>query len=713
MSKTKTGTNGGNGGTGRKRARRKKVRVLVAAHEEGRAEELGGVMDDWGADTEVSAVGHKGLQSLLDHDADLVVIDTDGHCADTAEFIAEIRKMSPWTGLVVLGREDDPDLEAALEQVGALQATAIVSDAKQLTATVSAEMTRRRRQLEKQAEISIDRLRREQDFLQEITRCGMTATTFGDAMREVSSGLGEILPIAALAALDLSDTPVLKFYPVQHVTWEFLSGMERDLRERYGALTDGEDLPDPIEWHVSRALVRKSGKSVVRTCYTLPVMVGGRIRSLLSFAAAKQDAFSDIEIAFLYRAAHQLATVLAGFHRIRKQAIRDGLTGLYNRSYLDEQLGIWRRQSIRENLPVGIILMDLDELKAINDAYGHLVGDDVLREFGEIAERTARDSDAVSRYGGDEIAILLHDATIEDTQSLAGRLLAAVRDHVFCEGRLDLHVSTSCGATSISPGQARVLSTRDMIGRADKALYRAKMEGRDRVATWPVVEVEAEQEGAARTAEQRIAAAVRSAVLTTLRSILKAQGYIEGPHWSRTREMALVVGRELGLSGDALSELGDGVFLHDVGKLALPVGLLEKDGPLNDEERHVLQQHPEKGAVMLKAFPFFRGAAEIVQQHQEWFNGEGYPNGLAGEDICIGARIAAVADAYDAIRSDRPYRVHRPPEEAVAELERNRGIQFDPVVVDVFIENLDEIERIGRWGAERNAQGQGQRGGSE
>ncbi|MFC1463174.1 hypothetical protein ACFLQU_06200 [Verrucomicrobiota bacterium] len=394
MSKTKASAESKNGGTVRRRARRKKVRVLVAAHDESRAEKIGSVLRDWGADTEVSLVGHTGLQSLLDHDADLVVIDTNGHCTDTAEFVTEIRKMSPWTGLVILHEERDPEFDTALEQVGALDSAVIVPDLDSLTEAVSTEVARRKKQLVQQADISID-------FLQEITRCGMSATTFGDAMREMSSGLGEILPIAALAALDLGDTPVLKFYPVQHVTWEFLGGMERDLRERYGALTDGEELPDPIEWHVSRALVRKSGKSVVRTCYTLPVMVGGRIRSLLSFAAAEQDAFSDIEIAFLYRAAHQLATVLAGFHRIRKQAIRDGLTGLYNRSYLDEQLAILHDEKLRK--PVRLIGFGVSSL----------IGDDEEEQLTlfdvESPEATKRErlssavDDIRAKFGDDSI----------------------------------------------------------------------------------------------------------------------------------------------------------------------------------------------------------------------------------------------------------------------------------------------------------------------
>lgn len=182
--------------------------------------------------------------------------------------------------------------------------------------------------------------------------------------------------------------------------------------------------------------------------------------------------------------------------------------------------------------------------------------------------------------------------------------------------------------------------------------------------------------------------------LEAMVSMLDAREQATGRHSVNVRELSLILGREMGLDADELQDLSLGALLHDIGKIAIPDAILLKEGPLTDEEWVIMKTHPRVGHELVSSSPFLAGAAEIVLSHQEHFDGSGYPRGLTGEEVCMGARIFAVIDAYDAMRSDRPYRKAMRREDAVAEIRRCSGTQFDPVVVDAVLRSLPQLERI-------------------
>jgi diguanylate cyclase (GGDEF)-like protein/putative nucleotidyltransferase with HDIG domain len=185
--------------------------------------------------------------------------------------------------------------------------------------------------------------------------------------------------------------------------------------------------------------------------------------------------------------------------------------------------------------------------------------------------------------------------------------------------------------------------------------------------------------------------------LQALAGLLDAREQATGRHSLRVRDLALIVGAHMGMSELELGVIGQGALLHDIGKIAVPDAILLKAGSLTEDEWKVMRTHSEVGYNILKISPYMQEVAELVYSHQERFDGTGYPRGIKGEDIPMGARLFAVVDAYDAMRSHRPYRRAMTSVRAVAELKRCRGTQFDPKVIDAFLDRHAEIEGVGNW----------------
>jgi len=534
-------------------------------------------------------------------------------------------------------------------------------------------------------------------------------------------------------------------------------------------------------------------------------------------------------------------------------AIRDPLTGLLNRRAFDEALRWFWRQGREQPLPVGLLILDIDHFKAVNDSYGHVVGDQFLKECATLAKNGVRESDIVCRYyGGDELVAILPDADEAETRRIATRLLESFREAVLCRDTYELRATVSIGACAMTAGAGHGAET--FLIQADRALYRAKQTGRNQVcfagdpppaapvpahrpaapagsldtqrgvlvvdddrslcvlfqrmltrerfgvfiaetseaaleiarrergmidvalvdlhigeengldllkqlrgideSTIGVVitgqatlenAVASLQQGAYDFVQKPVAPAQLTAVLERAakyrRLVLENKRYqlhleemvreknaalsraldqitdsyqftLEamadmldtrerktGAHSKRVARMAVVLARKLGASLEEIEIIGTGALLHDIGKIGIPDAILLKEGPLTDEEREIMKTHPHLGYNVIKAGPGLEPASEIVLAHQERFDGSGYPRGLKGEDICLGARIFAVVDAYDAIRSDRPYSRGRGAAETLAEIVRHSGTQFDPAVVAALRSCQAEIEDVGRWPA--------------
>jgi diguanylate cyclase (GGDEF)-like protein len=330
----------------------------------------------------------------------------------------------------------------------------------------------------------------------------------------------------------------------------------------------------------------------------------------------------------------------------RHDALTDGLTGLPNRRRLMDDL---ERAVRRDDHPATFAFFDLDGFKAYNDGFGHAAGDMLLERLASRLAAAVGDRGVAYRLGGDEFCVLLdgsyarEDATIAACQQALGEQGEGFR------------VSTSCGVVAI-PVEAR--SARHALQLADQRMYEAKDD--------------------TRTSSRR---QTRDVLLQVLRE--REPGLHE--HLHGVAALAVAVGRELDLTAEQLDEVARAAELHDVGKLAIPDEILHKPGPLGADEWDLMRQHTITGERILAAAPAMRPVAAIVRSSHERYDGGGYPDGLAGERILLGARIVAVCDAYHAMTSARPYQPTLERDAAIAELRRCAGTQFDPAVVEAFV----------------------------
>jgi diguanylate cyclase (GGDEF)-like protein/putative nucleotidyltransferase with HDIG domain len=362
--------------------------------------------------------------------------------------------------------------------------------------------------------------------------------------------------------------------------------------------------------------------------------------------------------------------------RAMRLALTDPLTGLGNHRHFHERLERELRHANDRRFPLSVCLVDVDDFKRINDRFGHPAGDRVL---SSLAARLRQSGEAF-RLGGDEFALLLPGYDENDAQTAASSVVERI-------SALELDqlgpVTVSAG---VATSPAHAADRDELIRLADSALYWAKEYGKNRVRAYrpdviELAELKRLASGPDRAARFRAAASLARAV--------DARDVYTGSHSQRVAELAAGVARRLGLPEEDVELTRLAASLHDLGKLAIPEEILRKPGPLTEPERMVLERHPQIGFRMLESLGIDPVAHWVLHHHERW-DGSGYPDGLPGEQIPLGARIIFVADAFDAMTSERVYRRRVTPEQAIAELRRCAGSQFDPVIVDAIAEEIGE-----------------------
>jgi len=379
--------------------------------------------------------------------------------------------------------------------------------------------------------------------------------------------------------------------------------------------------------------------------------------------------------------------------RLAALAITDPLTGLPNHrtvmNRLEEEIS--RCQRTQESCAV--LFIDLDHFKQINDTWGHRAGDAVLYETGRRLSKALRLEDFVGRYGGEEFAVILTGVALDGASQVAGRLQHVLADEPFDWEADDPSRSTAISITG-SIGVALLCThgntCETLIEAADAAMYYAKRSGRNRFC------VSGEEKAFARAVLEENADehTPDTYVLQALTAVANAHDGDTSAHSMRMVNMAKQTARALGCSKEEVRLVRLAALLHDIGKVGVPHEILHKPGPLTDDEWSVMRRHPKIGRqILAQAGGKFELLSHIVVAHHERWDGKGYPYGLSREAIPLGARILAVADSFDAMTSDRPYRKALPVAEARAELQRCSGNQYDPRVVAAFLHMLDAREQ--------------------
>jgi diguanylate cyclase (GGDEF)-like protein len=347
-----------------------------------------------------------------------------------------------------------------------------------------------------------------------------------------------------------------------------------------------------------------------------------------------------------------------------EEAIRDPLTGAYNRRFMLEALEKEVQRSERYGSEASLVIFDVDDFKQINDSLGHAAGDEVLRRLTQVADGIIRPSDSFARIGGEEFALLLPETSQLEGLLVAERLRTAISRQQILPGR---RVTVSGGVASC-PQDA--IGSEELQQRADAALYWAKRNGKDMSA----VASEVTDDGTGGGSDGVLAH------LYALVTMIDAQHLHTRDHSENVASYAVALGQELGLDRERIVRLRRAAMLHDVGKVAVDGAILDKPDRLTAEEYEAVQAHSAVGGQML-AHAGLHLESAWIRHHHERLDGGGYPAALAGDEIPFEARIIFVADSFEAMTSDRPYRAGMPIADALAELRRCAGTQFDPQVV--------------------------------
>jgi len=796
--------------------------------------------------------GSEGLQVLLSNHFDVVVSDLMMEPMDGITFLTEALKIWPWMGVVIFSGYIREELYQQARELGVRHILEKPLAFDTLTRSVIAEARRMRSNVAGRGDLTLGRVLYQLNLLRDNTRTAIESASMDEALLNLCRDLGLALPSVLTAIMCKTGDDQKAVFAAsmrRSVPPAFLDHIDTLIRKHYGLLS-GDKLEGETSWALTGMEPDEAQPQPQAQPLHFPIISGSKITGILIFIAPDDFQCSESDISFLYHAANHFTTILSAFHRIRELAVRDELTGLYNRHHLQDELpGVWEMAS-RYGLNPAFLIIDVDHFKLINDNYGHAAGDEAMRTLAAIVRQTCRSSDLIARYGGDEIIAVLPDAEPGSIGKLAERMQKAISEHVFCPQSHAFHCTVSIGAASCRTPDGSLTATAELLNHADEALYTAKRNGRNRAIVWTRPEENARLNGkspdipirpnmpsiivvdddpsvlrivqllleaekmvvqtcptAANALEvfqtnptafdaalidlnledmsglelvrelskknpllvsiiitgdatldnalsslrhgaydfiqkpvqrnqlkvtldraldyhrlrmeneeyqQNLEAMVRRKsmeltgalkrtrdsldfALRAMTAMLDAREHSTGAHSQRVQELTVLLAGKYGFDEKQIDGVRQGALLHDIGKIGVPDSILLKSGPLTEEEWGIMRNHVYIGYELIKSSPELQAAADIMLCHHEDFNGSGYPRGLKGDEIPLAARIFSVVDAYDAMRSTRPYRQGMPREQALAEIKQHSGTQFDPQVIEVFLANIDEVEAIGKW----------------
>ncbi|HEY6541032.1 MAG TPA: diguanylate cyclase [Ktedonobacteraceae bacterium] len=432
-------------------------------------------------------------------------------------------------------------------------------------------------------------------------------------------------------------------------------------------------------------LLQHSGNGFLQAGICVAGMALSALLALRSFFVAQKMAAHAGELQRLQKELGAKNRILSETNtRLQALATTDPVTGLANHRALVAALEHELARAYRYRHECSILFLDIDHFKALNDSYGHAVGDSVLRDFASLLRQQIREIDVPGRWGGEEFLVILPETGEQEARLISERARSAVATHAFTMGG-GMSLTCSIGIATF-PGDA---GERDgLVTCADQAMYAAKKLGRNQVrsASDPVTLALRKNDGEQGSRED----VALFGTVEALNALVEAHDHYTGLHPRRVATLATRLALALGLDATEARMIGLAGRLHDIGKIGIPDSVLQKPERLNEQEHASMQEHTIVGAEIISRIPSLRALVPVIRAHHERWDGQGYPDSLAGTAIPLGARIVAVADAYDAIITERHYQAARDTAAALNELRRCAGTQFDPVITRALEEMLGQ-----------------------
>lgn len=371
--------------------------------------------------------------------------------------------------------------------------------------------------------------------------------------------------------------------------------------------------------------------------------------------------------------------------RLEQQANTDSLTGLYNHRFFQERLAQEIKRAERYEKDLALVMIDLDHFKSFNDNHGHPAGDAALKAVAKILKQSVRDIDVAGRYGGEEFAVILPECPLDDAINIAERIRLGIQRHCFYGSDDETVPMTASLGVAHYPTHSQ--EREGLIFAADVALYQSKSLSRNRVTCFSGAATEGED------APYQFYVALHATELSTIECLAEA---IDAKHglpsgFSRSvADLAVRISEDLGMPADDIKSVRVASLLRDIGQIGISDTILNKDGPLTEEERRTLESHPSLGHAIVERSTHFEAMLPGILHHHERWDGKGYPFGLVGHQIPLVARVIAVADTYCAMTTARPHRTPLSPQDAEEEIRGCSGTQFDARVVEVLQKVLAE-----------------------
>jgi len=388
----------------------------------------------------------------------------------------------------------------------------------------------------------------------------------------------------------------------------------------------------------------------------------------------------------------QQETLRGLYSEVQNLSITDPLTLVNNRRGFFEAVNR-ELEAIRQfDLEFAVLMIDIDNFKSVNDRYGHLIGDEVLKSVAGQIFNQIRENDVMGRFGGEEFVVLLNDISNMEAFNLAETLRKNIAGFFHAINGYEIRVTISIGM-SFSKGTSHTLD--QLFTQADDALYFAKNTGRNRMIEWKEETLGnlQKEKRAFRIAKREPERETKQIIDQTLHGLLRMlylRDYETEAHTTRVTNLTLELAKKVGISAEERENIQIGSLLHDIGKIAIPDNILFKKGGLTEAEWAIMRKHTEYAYSLLSPISYFQHALDIPYCHHEHWNGKGYPRGLYGDEIPLAARIFTIVDIWDALSSDRPYRAAWKENEVKNYLVNQAGIIFDPDLVPLFLECLDD-----------------------